>query len=275
MQVQHLYNYLNERFCGRVVCYRCSASRHALPRDRIVHNPFNGSSDTSESQLHRVCDTCVPDVLGLAAPISDLLIPGTSGEPLSISQPAVTARIDAQDPAGSEIDDRFLVECPVCRTDLRIFGDDDLQAIHVATCLEGHSTSPSFSGGSRHLGIKRLYDILTSQVYRLQEGSSLIGTECVICFEEFEVKPSSPVVLTLRLVTGYLGRNVCVIFIGVVFAIGYGSAMVAPCISLEVRIYRHGVWTDSIGQRIWAGITFITRVRVFTFTWHLTTSGIL
>jgi hypothetical protein len=49
------------------------------------------------------------------------------------------------------VDDRFLVECPVCRTDLRRFGDEDLQAIHVATCLEGQSASP-FSGGSRHLG---------------------------------------------------------------------------------------------------------------------------
>jgi hypothetical protein len=160
-----------------------------LPRDRIVHNPFDGSNDTSEPQLHRVCDTCVPIVLGLAAPVSDRLIPSTSGESLSISQPTVTTPgIDIQDSAGSEIDDRFLVECPVCRTDLRMFGDDDLQAIHVATCLEGHSTSPSFSGGFRHLGIKRFHDILTSQVYRLQEGSLLIGTECVICFEEFEVK---------------------------------------------------------------------------------------
>jgi hypothetical protein len=30
--------------------------------------------------------------------------------------------------------------------------------------------------------------MLNYPVYRLQEGSPLIGTECVICFEEFEVK---------------------------------------------------------------------------------------
>jgi hypothetical protein len=53
----------------------------------------------------------------------------------------------------TEMDDRNLVECPVCRADLSQFGDEDLQAVHVATCLEGHSTSPTFNGGSRHLGM--------------------------------------------------------------------------------------------------------------------------
>lgn len=91
-----------------------------------------------------------------------------------------------QELPSSELDDRFLIECPVCRTDLRQFGDDDMQAIHVATCLEGHSTSPSFSGSSRHLGT-HLPIISSRKVYRLQEGSPLIGSECVICFEEFEV----------------------------------------------------------------------------------------
>lgn len=94
---------------------------------------------------------------------------------------------ETQDSTGSEQDDRFLTECPVCRADLRVFGDEDLQAVHVATCLEGQSTSPSFSGGSRHLGIERLMSWLTPLVYLLQEGSPLIGVECVICFEEFEV----------------------------------------------------------------------------------------
>jgi hypothetical protein len=60
---------------------------------------------------------------------------------------------ETHDSIGSELDDRFLIECPVCRSDLRLFGDEDLQAIHVATCLEGHTASPSFTGGSRHLGI--------------------------------------------------------------------------------------------------------------------------
>ena len=81
-------------------------------------------------------------------------MPNSSAEPLNIASPA-TQIVDTQDATGSELDDRFLIECPVCRSDLRVFGDDDLQAIHVASCLEGHTTSPSFSGGSRHLGIKQ------------------------------------------------------------------------------------------------------------------------
>ena len=65
---------------------------------------------------------------------------------------AATQILEISEANSFEYDDRFLIECPVCRTDLRQFGDEDLQAIHVASCLEGHSTSPSFTGGSRHLG---------------------------------------------------------------------------------------------------------------------------
>ena len=96
---------------------------------------------------------CVPRVLRLIAPVPERPIPSSSVEPLNIG-PSAVQTVDTHDAISSQLDDRFLVECPVCRTDLRAFGDDDLQAIHVATCLEGHTTSPSFSGGSRHLGIK-------------------------------------------------------------------------------------------------------------------------
>jgi hypothetical protein len=61
-------------------------------------------------------------------------------------------------------------------------------------------------------------------------------------------------VVMVRLATGYLGRNVCVIFIGVVFAIGFGSATVAQCISLEVKHLDYGVWIKSIGRRLGPGI---------------------
>ena len=96
---------------------------------------------------------CVPRVLRLTAPVPERPIPSSSVEPLNIAPPTIQ---NVGDATSSELDDRFLIECPVCRTDLRAFGDDDLQAIHVATCLEGHTTSPSFSGGSRHLGIDPL-----------------------------------------------------------------------------------------------------------------------
>jgi hypothetical protein len=98
----------------------------------------------------------VPEVSGLATTIADTSAPTTLVEALSISQLAIGPQVpETQQSLGSEVDDRYLTECPVCRTELRMFGDDDLQAIHVATCLEGHSTSPSFGGGLRHLGIKQ------------------------------------------------------------------------------------------------------------------------
>jgi hypothetical protein len=99
---------------------------------------------------------CVPRVLNLTAPVPDRTIPSSLVEPLNIT-PSAIQLVDAQVTTSSELDDGFLIECPVCRTDLRTFGDDDLQAIHVATCLEGHTTSLSFGGGSRHLGIKRYF----------------------------------------------------------------------------------------------------------------------
>jgi len=63
-----------------------------------------------------------------------------------------------------------------------------------------------------------------NSVYRLQEGSPLIGAECVICFEEFKVFTGVFVILTNihRLARGYPGRTVCAIFIGAAFEIGFG-----------------------------------------------------
>jgi len=186
---------LISRYCGRVVCYRCSASRREIPQDRVVQSPWSDYEDAFEQpRLHRVCDTCAPILQGVAtaavtqstSPTSttrSVPIPSsntsTSATTLAAPQAVAAEEIDNDVPETipPELDDYFLLECPVCRADLRLLGDEDLQAVHVASCLESHSSgqSLSFSGGSRHL------------VYRLQEGSPLVGTECVICFEEFEV----------------------------------------------------------------------------------------
>jgi hypothetical protein len=166
-----------------VVCYRCSASRHAIPRHLVVENPVSVHSDVDEPRLRRVCDSCVPRVITLS--ISGSESPTTTT--MTVPPASVATEMAIGTPASSEVDDAFLIECPVCRLDLRDFGDEDLQAIHVATCLEGHGTSPSFSGGSRHLGTLSSTTSPLTSVYRLPEGSPLIGTECVICFEEFEV----------------------------------------------------------------------------------------
>ena len=142
------------RFCGRVVCYQCSASRHPIPPERIVQNPYDHVlANLVEPGPQRVCDTCIPVLRELSATsshtrqLSNAIV--STVTPLTPEPPR---NMQTQELTSSELDDRFLIECPVCRKDLRQFGDDDMQAIHVATCLEGHSTSPSFNGGSRHLG---------------------------------------------------------------------------------------------------------------------------
>jgi FYVE zinc finger len=125
------------RYCGRVVCHRCSGNLERIPPERVVRNPFV-AEQTGGYTVHRVCDSCV-SVLRQPAPQQTMLVVETT--------PAQQIQV----PQLQE-DDRYLIECPVCRTDLRQFGDEELQAIHVATCLEEHTVSRSFSGGSRHLG---------------------------------------------------------------------------------------------------------------------------
>ncbi|KAK7695502.1 hypothetical protein QCA50_000138 [Cerrena zonata] len=74
----------------------------------------------------------------------------------------------------SQISD--LAECPVCNTNLSELGTPHMQEAHVKSCLEG-------GGGAAPPTAKYL-------VYKLPAESALIGTECVICLEEF-VKDST------------------------------------------------------------------------------------
>jgi hypothetical protein len=63
------------------------------------------------------------------------------------------------------------IRCPVCGNDLADLGTSEEQEIHVKSCLEG-------GGGATSQSAKYL-------VYKLPAESILIGTECVICLEEF------------------------------------------------------------------------------------------
>jgi hypothetical protein len=64
-----------------------------------------------------------------------------------------------------------LHRCPVCSRDLAQFGSSEEQEAHVRSCLEGGSGATTQS--AKYL------------VYKLPPESILIGTECVICLEEF------------------------------------------------------------------------------------------
>ncbi|KAK1236712.1 hypothetical protein PQX77_000068 [Marasmius sp. AFHP31] len=71
--------------------------------------------------------------------------------------------------SGSQLSD--LAECPVCNRNLDQLGGAAEQEAHVKTCLEGgSSTTPQTA---KYL------------VYVLPSESALIGSECVICLEDF------------------------------------------------------------------------------------------
>lgn len=63
--------------------------------------------------------------------------------------------------------------CPVCNQNLADLGSAAVQEDHVRMCLEGGRTGPASPAAARYL------------VYKLPVESALIGTECVICLEEF------------------------------------------------------------------------------------------
>jgi len=64
-----------------------------------------------------------------------------------------------------------LADCPVCNQNLADFGPAAEQEAHIRICLDG-------GGGHSPQAAKYL-------VYQLPGKSSLIGIECIICFEEF------------------------------------------------------------------------------------------
>jgi len=115
---------------------------------------------------HRVCEPCyeelnanaqVPGQLrtgltGIVVDAERLIVPGLSRE------------------ASSVVSD--LAECPVCSQNLADLGSAADQEAHVKSCLEGN-TGGGVQGSAKYL------------VYRLPAESALIGSECVICLEEF------------------------------------------------------------------------------------------
>ncbi|KAH7105458.1 hypothetical protein BKA62DRAFT_612996 [Auriculariales sp. MPI-PUGE-AT-0066] len=155
------------RRCGRIFCDRCSSFRAALDPVDVVLDPFSSDS-SSHNSTHRVCQTCfdqsnatIPSALISARTSSLERIVLDSGRLIAPSHSAVSSQVSD------------LAECPVCSRSLADIGTVPEQEAHVRNCLEGGSGALARQTGPKYL------------VYRLPPDSPLVGTECVICLEEF------------------------------------------------------------------------------------------
>ncbi|TRM67932.1 hypothetical protein BD626DRAFT_394536 [Schizophyllum amplum] len=153
------------RRCGRIFCDRCSSYRALLDPSEIVQDPvFPEASFTSGTQ--RVCEACYHEA-NASVPA---MLQGSSMNSLErIVVDSHHLNVPSRRQSASQLSD--LAECPVCGSNLEDLGTAAEQEAHVKACLEGGTGATPRSG--RYL------------VYPLPAGSVLVGTECVICLEEF------------------------------------------------------------------------------------------
>ncbi|GJE84451.1 ankyrin unc44 [Phanerochaete sordida] len=166
------FNFITRRHCrrcGRIFCDRCSAYRALLDPSDIVQDPAYAESSNASSSSQRVCQPCYEEV-NASVPNGLHASRTNSMERIVVDQ----RRLQIPSPSrngetSSQISD--LADCPVCGVNLYDVGPAPLQEAHVRNCLEGGSSASPQT--AKYL------------VYKLPEESALIGTECVICLEEF------------------------------------------------------------------------------------------
>lgn len=167
------FNFITRRHhcrrCGRIFCDRCSSYRALLDPSDIVHDPAYVESSTASSSSQRVCQSCYEEVTA-SVPNGLHASRTNSMERIVVDQ----RRLQIPSPSrngetSSQISD--LADCPVCGVNLCDVGPASLQEAHVRNCLEGGSSASPQT--AKYL------------VYKLPKESALIGTECVICLEEF------------------------------------------------------------------------------------------
>ncbi|KAI0796557.1 FYVE-domain-containing protein [Abortiporus biennis] len=164
------FSFLNRRHhcrrCGRIFCDRCSSYRALLDPSEIIQDPaFPEPANTASSQ--RICLGCHEELTAIVP--SGLHASRTNSMERIILDQRHLSIPSPNAETSSQISD--LAECPVCNTNLAELGSPAQQEAHVRNCLEGGS-------GSSPQPPKYL-------VYKLPPVSALIGTECVICLEEF------------------------------------------------------------------------------------------
>ncbi|CAL1701431.1 unnamed protein product [Somion occarium] len=164
------FNFITRRHCrrcGRIFCDRCSSFRALLDPSDIVQDPA-ALELSSRPSSQRVCQSCYEEVTA-TVPVGLHASRTNAMERIVIDQRRLSIPSPTNGDTSSQISD--LAECPVCNTSLSDLGPAFVQEAHVKNCLEGGS-------GSSPQTAKYL-------VYKLPGESALIGTECVICLEEF------------------------------------------------------------------------------------------
>ncbi|KAA1466234.1 ankyrin, partial [Dentipellis sp. KUC8613] len=154
------------RRCGRIFCDRCSSYRVLLDPSDIVTDPALPET-TATTSSQRVCQSCYEEV-NVSVPSRFRELRPTSMERIFLDQDRLSVPSLSRE-SSSQLSD--LADCPVCNQNLADLGSASAQEAHVKNCLEGGTGKTPQT--SRYL------------VYRLPGESTLIGTECVICLEEF------------------------------------------------------------------------------------------
>ncbi|KAF8314700.1 hypothetical protein DL93DRAFT_2097093 [Clavulina sp. PMI_390] len=162
------------RRCGKVFCNNCSSHRALLDRSEVVTDPtapLVSEERRPVASMQRVCQPCYDEVnVDAPGPLRSSRGTGLEGVMVSEASLAVPAHMRRGEES-SQISD--LADCPVCGQNLADVGPAALQERHVRDCLDGGS-GPGASQAAKYI------------VYKLPVESVLIGTECVICLEEFE-----------------------------------------------------------------------------------------
>ncbi|KAF8605304.1 hypothetical protein BDV93DRAFT_490619 [Ceratobasidium sp. AG-I] len=154
------------RRCGQIFCDRCSSRRAVLdPSDVVLEPSMSETHMGGGSSTHRVCEPCYDATSASVGVPRSLRTP----ERILVDAQSLLVPNHMRSQESSQISD--LADCPVCSQNLADLGSAAVQEDHVRMCLEGGAGASSQA--ARYL------------VYKLPAESALIGTECVICLDEF------------------------------------------------------------------------------------------
>ncbi|KAK4058123.1 hypothetical protein OIO90_000862 [Microbotryomycetes sp. JL221] len=164
------------RRCGLLVCSYCSAHADLIDPAELVHEPGTSRSSSYPTPRRgagsRAAQLTADELFErTTSTFSSLTI--TSPSPLSSSSSSSATGNDSAAPSEAGASDTSeLSDCPVCGAILATLGHKEAQEAHIRDCLETGGGSIAHNG--RYL------------TFKLQPGP-LVGRECSICFEEFDV----------------------------------------------------------------------------------------